>query len=107
MKDNYLPIGTIVILRESNQKIMITGYFCGNEKDMYQYSACIYPEGMSDKILMFNNTDVKDIVYKGLEDEEYKTFQKKFINISKKYTDMMYKISNRIIYLATGGDENV
>jgi hypothetical protein len=107
MKNNYLPIGTIVILKGSNQKIMITGYFCSKKEKLYQYSGCIYPDGLSKKTLMFNNADIKKIIYMGLEDDEYLKFKNKFIDISKKYTEMMYKISNRIIYLATGGDKNV
>jgi len=41
MKDKYLPIGSVVILKGGQKKIMITGYFSveGNNLDeIYDYN---------------------------------------------------------------------
>ena len=43
--EKYLPIGTVVILKEGTKRIMITG-FCsidnGNKEKVYDYSGCMY-----------------------------------------------------------------
>ena len=55
---------------------MIIGY-CPVEKEnnqMYDYSACLYPEGVidSNRMLLFNHKQIATIHFIGLEDEEQK-----------------------------------
>lgn len=76
MKEKYLPIGTVVTLKNAKKRIMIIGY-CpvdNGNKQMYDYSACIYPEGLldSNKILLFNHDQIEQINFEGLNDEEQK-----------------------------------
>lgn len=76
MKEKYLPIGTVVTLKDATKKIMIIGY-CPVEKEhsqMYDYSACLYPEGVidSNRMLLFNHDQIATIHFIGLEDEEQK-----------------------------------
>lgn len=75
MKEKYLPIGTVVMLKGATKKIMIMGY-CPIEKEkneMYDYSACLYPEGLVDssKILLFNHDKIEQVYFVGNSDEEY------------------------------------
>ncbi len=74
MKEKYLPIGTVVTLQNAKKRIMIIGYCpVDNEnKQMYDYSACIYPEGLidSNKILLFNHDQIEQINFEGMQDEE-------------------------------------
>ena len=48
--EKYLPIGTVVLLKNTNKKIMITGYLTASidEKnsndEYYDYSGCLFPE---------------------------------------------------------------
>lgn len=75
MKEKYLPIGTVVRLKGATKKIMIMGY-CPIEKEkneMYDYSACLYPEGLVDssKILLFNHDKIEQVYFVGNSDEEY------------------------------------
>lgn len=76
MKEKYLPIGSVVTLKDATKKIMVIGY-CPVEKEhnqMYDYSACLYPEGVidSNRILLFNHDQIAQIHFIGLEDEEQK-----------------------------------
>ena len=76
MKEKYLPIGSVVTLKDATKKIMIIGY-CPVEKEnnqMYDYSACLYPEGVidSNRMLLFNHKQIATIHFIGLEDEEQK-----------------------------------
>jgi len=109
MKDKYLPIGTIVILNDSNQKIMITGYFCNDErKKSYEYSGVSYPEGIveSNKGYLFNHKSIKNIIYLGLNDEESKEYLSKITSISKIYTDIMFNASSRVFLTELDGETN-
>ena len=76
MKNKYLPIGSIVLLKEGKKRIMITGYYVTNVYDnkIYDYSACIYPEGIVDNktIILFNHEDISNIIFTGYSDEEEK-----------------------------------
>lgn len=78
MKEKYLPIGTVVTLKNATKRIMIIGYLpvVGENKEVYDYSACTYPEGLlsSDKTLAFNHSQIDNINFNGLEDEESQKF---------------------------------
>ena len=79
MPEKFLPIGTVVILKGGTKRLMITG-FCmidkGNTNKMYDYSGCLYPEGMvsSDQTALFDHTQIDKVYYMGLQDEEQKKF---------------------------------
>jgi hypothetical protein len=78
MKERFLPIGTVVLLKGGKKEIMITSYciFPNNvqikngqeikpEKKIYEYGACIYPEGILDSntICAFNHDQIEKICY--------------------------------------------
>ena len=82
MKERFLPIGTVVLLKGGKKEIMITSYrsFPNNvqikngqeikpEKKIYEYGACIYPEGILDSntICAFNHEQIEKICYMGYE----------------------------------------
>lgn len=74
MKEKYLPIGSVVTLKEATKKIMIIGY-CpieNEKKQMYDYSACLYPEGVinSSRMLLCNHEQIAQIHFIGFENEE-------------------------------------
>jgi len=82
--EKYLPIGTVVMLKEGKKRIMITG-FCSipnNDKNkMYDYSGCMYPEGLlsSEQTALFDHEQIDEVYHLGLQDEEERKF-KKFLN---------------------------
>ena len=80
MKEKYLPIGTVVLLKNANKKLMITGFgiIHPQSKEVYDYSGCPYPEGIIDSksLFMFNHEKIQKICYMGYESEENEKFVK-------------------------------
>ena len=87
--EKYLPIGTVVMLKNGKKRAMITG-FCsisGDDKTkVFDYSGCLYPEGFisSNQTLLFNHEQIEKIYYLGLIDEEEKQFKQKLNEMIKK-----------------------
>lgn len=79
MKNKFLPIGTVVLLKNGSKKIMITGYL-PSAKDkpgnVYDYSACLFPEGVisSEQTVVFNHDQINDIISEGYSNEETSNF---------------------------------
>lgn len=86
MEEKFLPIGTVVILKNAKKRIMITG-FCSidqnNENKMYDYCGCLYPEGTisSKQVLLFNHEQIDKIYFMGYKDEEWQKFQANLKNL--------------------------
>lgn len=80
MKD-FLPIGSVVLLKNAEKKLMICGRVQIQESDeqMFDYSACLYPEGMlsPDRIYLFNQEDIVRVYSLGLQDEEELEFRER------------------------------
>lgn len=82
MMEKYLPIGSVVILKNGKKKLMINGFAC---KDLdtgdkiYDYSGCVYPEGVLsfDKAIVFDHDQIEKIFYLGYIDEDEPVFKKK------------------------------
>ena len=75
MKEKFLPIGTVVLLKGGKKKIMITGYLPiskDNQSKLYDYSACLFPEGVlsSDQTAVFNHEQIAKIIQEGYSNEE-------------------------------------
>lgn len=77
----FLPIGTIVILKNGTRKIMITSYLIisgGTDKEkeqkMFDYGGCPYPAGIIDSsyAVGFNHSQIEKVVHMGHVDEEQK-----------------------------------
>lgn len=82
IQEKYLPIGTVVMLKGGEKRVMITGFCIVTEEDknkMYDYLGCIYPEGALDpkQGLMFNHDQIDKIYHMGLIDAEEQEFKKK------------------------------
>ena len=78
--NKYLPIGTVVMLKNGKKKLMITGYTSidiEKKEQVFDYSGCLYPEGtINNSVFLFNNEDIKNIYFIGYNDAEGKKFQK-------------------------------
>lgn len=87
MKERFLPIGTVVLLKDAKKALMITGYCIfptgtqikdgqevTPEKQMYEYGGCPYPEGILDSnvINAFDHNQIDKILYMGYESDEQK-----------------------------------
>lgn len=78
--EKFLPIGSVVLLKEAKKKLMITG-FCISTPEVpnkiFDYSGCFYPEGLLDlnKIALFDHDQIERIFAFGYSDEEEKEFK--------------------------------
>ena len=82
----YLPLGSIVTLKEAEKKIMIIGRFQMSEDVLYDYSGVLFPEGYlnKDQLYVFNNSDIGSLYYMGMQNEEEFTFRKKLAELDQK-----------------------
>ena len=88
MVEKYLPIGSIVKLKSSNNEIMIIGYYSveyNDKVEIYDYMGCVYPEGLllKNNLISFNHVDIESCLFKGYVDEKYTIMQNKFLNNGK------------------------
>ena len=78
--EKFLPIGSVVLLKEANKRIMIIGYCPATKiediETTYDYSGCYFPEGVlnSEESMLFNHEQIDKVFYYGLIDEEQKDF---------------------------------
>lgn len=78
-----LPIGSIVYLKEGTSKLMILnrGPILPSEETngkgtMYDYTGCIYPQGLDpNNVFYFNEENIDKVVFEGYKDEEEERFQ--------------------------------
>lgn len=68
----YLPIGSVVLLKNAEKKLMIYG--CnqkdtGNDK-IYDYIGCLYPEGNIDPkhTYVFNHDQIERVYFIGFQE---------------------------------------
>lgn len=77
----YLPIGSVVLLKESNKRIMIVGVKQkqADSNKIWDYSACLFPEGMldPDHLYLFDSEQIERLYFIGLQDGESLTFTEK------------------------------
>ena len=80
----YLPIGTVVLLKNGSKRVMIYGrkqihVETGQEWD---YLACLYPEGNINEEFMylFNHDQIDKVFYLGYKDEEELKFSNENLN---------------------------
>jgi len=67
----FLPLGSIVILKGSVKKLLIVSRGSIVEGAFFDYGAFLYPEGMIDtNIAYFNHEDILKIVHEGYSDDD-------------------------------------
>lgn len=80
----FLPIGTVVLLRGAEKRLMITGFCSFDEakKDKaYDYTGCLYPEGIisSKQMALFNHNQIEKVFFLGYSVLEEKKFKQNLI----------------------------
>lgn len=72
--NNLLPIGSVVLLKESNKRIMIVGRLQRQVESgkLWDYSACYYPEGIINpkELFLFNHEQIAGVYFIGFQDPE-------------------------------------
>lgn len=78
--EGFLPLGTIVLLKDAQKKLMICGRIQTDVATgkVYDYSACVYPEGLisSSEVIMFNNDNIDKVFFVGYQDPDEFRFRK-------------------------------
>ena len=73
-----LPIGSVVLLEEGKKRLMIYGIKQTEQETQqeYDYIGAVYPEGNMGQGTQFlsNHNQIKEVFYKGFEDEERRMF---------------------------------
>lgn len=82
IKEKFLPVGTVVLLKNGTKRVMING-FCTMDAEkpekIYDYSGVLFPEGAlsSDQSLLFDHDQIVRVDHYGLFDTEEQDFKKK------------------------------
>lgn len=75
MFDKFLSIGSVVLLRGHKTRIMITGYRSKKENsdEVYDYSACVYPLGLTapEELVLFNHDAIETVFGVGYKTDEF------------------------------------
>ncbi|SDC36600.1 hypothetical protein SAMN05421663_102204 [Terribacillus halophilus] len=74
-----LPIGSIIYLNEGTSKLMILNrgpiIEHNGEQKMFDYSACVYPQGLvADSVLYFNEENIDEVIFEGFKDSDEDRF---------------------------------
>ena len=74
----FLPLGSIVILKEGEKAIMIYGrkQIHAESGEEFDYVACLYPEGnINDEFTyLFNHDQINEVIHTGYSDDDDKAF---------------------------------
>jgi len=87
----YLPIGSVVLLKDAEKRVMIVGLAQQEaETDkVWDYSGVLYPEGMlnSDNVFLFNEDQIEMLFFVGFQDAEGLQFLENLSNPDAEPTD--------------------
>lgn len=89
MFEGLLPIGSVVLLKDSEKRIMITGVLqkqISDDRDkIWDYTAVLYPEGTMgpDKSFLFDASQIEKVYAIGYQDEEQFIFKQRIDEIRK------------------------
>ena len=74
MLEKYLPLGSVVLLKGGEKRVMIYGrrQAANTDGTVWDYAACLFPEGNvdDDHIYLFNHTEIERVFFLGLQDQE-------------------------------------
>ena len=79
MLNDFLPIGSVVLLKGAKKRLMICGRLQieASTQKVFDYSGCLFPEGIIDinKMYLFQQEDIETVYFVGLQDEEEFAFR--------------------------------
>ena len=95
MFTGVLPIGSVVLLKNSSKKLMITGFAQVSADDpnkIYDYVGCVFPEGFlgPDQTFLFDSHQIETVFFIGYQDQEQMAFK---VRIDEALTEIRNKES--------------
>ncbi len=87
--DKYLPIGSVVLLENGTNRLMINGYCPVSDDEnnvIYDYSGVLFPEGLlnSEQNYVFNHSQIVRLDFLGLSDKEQQDFIERLKDVLNK-----------------------
>lgn len=83
----FLPIGSVVLLKDSQKRIMIVGVRQkqADSDKVWDYSACLYPEGILDpeRLYLFDTDQISRLYFIGFQDGEGLAFTERLNQIEE------------------------
>lgn len=83
----YLPIGSVVLLKGSQKRVMVVGVKQkqADSDKIWDHSACLYPEGILDpeKLYLFDIDQIERLYFIGLQDAEGLNFMRQLNQMDK------------------------
>lgn len=76
----FLPIGSVVLLKGADKRLMVCGRAQLDANDRYfDYSGCLYPEGYlaANDMYLFNDEDIETVFFIGFQDPDELAFVSK------------------------------
>jgi len=79
MYEKLLPLGSVVLLKGANKRVMVIGRVetARDEDRVYDYAGCLYPEGLldSESVYFFDQDDISILYFVGFQDLEELRFR--------------------------------
>lgn len=74
---NLLPVGSVVLNKDADKRLMIIGILIENQGIRHDYIAVTYPEGFMDaqRLYVFNHEDIASVEFIGYMDAEFQIFR--------------------------------
>ena len=102
--DKFLPIGTIVKVKNLDREVMISCYCIVSKLDMAkkrkpeirEYGGCYYPDGFirTDRIIAFNHDQIEKVIYMGYQTDESKENSDKYNKILEKSLNLLENVED-------------
>ncbi len=91
-EEKYLPLGTVVILKNATHQIMIIGFGAvlkPEDRKVYDYLGCFYPEGVlkTDEIFAFDHEEIDKIFFEGYNSINEQAYRAHIKKVLKENTD--------------------
>ena len=80
MEEDFLPVGSVVLLKEATRPVVVIGYMVVEEgqSEIWDYLGCAYPIGVigNENNLLFQKNQIDKVLHIGFANEEGKQFLK-------------------------------
>ena len=85
---SYLPLGSIVLMKDGTHRVMITGRALhvkqNDEVYFFDYAGVLYPEGVTgQEICYFNNDWIEEVNFFGFNDEA----NRRYVSVIENYVN--------------------
>lgn len=83
----YLPIGSVVLLKNGKKRVMVYGrkIRADGEEKVYDYLGCLYPEGAlnSKDVVLFDHSQIQMVYFIGFQDLEELAFRSRLPEVGE------------------------